>query len=58
MGKEPRGRFFFEKNHVGVLLLKSRGPADSAKLGCIFLALALRERERGIRKRKYHFLNY
>lgn len=43
---------------VGVLLLKSQGLADSAKLGCFFfLASVWRERERGRNQSKYHFLN-
>ena len=48
MEKRPHRRFFFEKNHVGVLLLKSQGLADSAKLGCIFFFFGFgieRERE-------------
>lgn len=60
MGKRPCRRFFFEKNHVGVFLLKSQGLADSAKLGCILFFFGFgieREREGGIKKRKYHFLN-
>lgn len=41
---------------------KSEGLADSAKLGCFFffffwLRHGEREREGGIKKRKYHFLN-
>lgn len=58
--QETPGKTGFETSHSWLVLFlcfrKPGGLAGSAKLGCIFGFCV--ERERGIKKRKYHFLNY